>query len=137
LTGEKTQAAQSAEAAATGVVVIPALNEERAIRAVLTAALRYCAKVILVDDGSSDRTSEVVADLPLERIRHAAPQGIEDGIPRDHALERLEDRRVICDHRVAADSIAFLGHFGRVIDRQQYFRDGLRGIADEQADVVP
>jgi len=75
LTGEKTQAAQSAEAAATGVVVIPALNEERAIRAVLTAALRYCAKVILVDDGSSDRTSEVVADLPLERIRHAAPQG--------------------------------------------------------------
>ena len=75
MTGEQTQAAQSAEAAATGVVVIPALNEERAIRAVLTAALRYCAKVILVDDGSSDRTSEVVADLPLERIRHAAPQG--------------------------------------------------------------
>ena len=73
--GENTQAAQTVNAAPTGVVVIPALNEERAIRAVVTAALRYCAKVIVVDDGSNDRTSDVVADLPVERIRHAVPQG--------------------------------------------------------------
>ena len=73
--GENTQAAQTANVAPTGVVVIPALNEERAIRAVVTAALRYCAKVIVVDDGSNDRTSDVVADLPVERIRHAVPQG--------------------------------------------------------------
>jgi glycosyltransferase involved in cell wall biosynthesis len=63
------------------VVVIPALNEERAIRAVVEDTLRHCGKVILVDDGSSDRTSEIVADLPLERIRHAQPLG------KAHALQ--------------------------------------------------
>ncbi len=57
------------------VVVIPALNEERAIRAVVADALRYCARVIVVDDGSSDRTSEVIADLPIERLRHERPLG--------------------------------------------------------------
>ena len=73
--GEQTQPAQNANAAPAGVVVIPALNEERAIRAVVTSALEYCAKVIIVDDGSQDRTTEVIADLPVERIRHASPQG--------------------------------------------------------------
>ena len=89
MTGEQTQAMQNANAAAAGVVVIPALNEARAIRAVAEAALRQCASVIIVDDGSSDGTSDAVADLPVERIRHAAPQGkamaLRDGFRR--ALE--------------------------------------------------
>lgn len=66
---------QTAQPLRDSIVVIPALNEERAIRDVAVDALRYCEKVIVVDDGSSDRTSEVIADLPLERIRHARPQG--------------------------------------------------------------
>lgn len=57
------------------VVVIPALNEERAIRAVALDALTHCGKVIIVDDGSSDGTGTAIADLPVECIRHAAPQG--------------------------------------------------------------
>lgn len=73
-----------------GVVVIPALNEERAIREVASAALRHCAAVIVVDDGSSDRTSGVLAELPVECIRHAAPQGkamaLRDGFERALAL---------------------------------------------------
>ena len=72
-----------------GIVVIPALNEERAIRSVVEDALRYCAMVIVIDDGSSDRTSDVVSDLPIERMRHAEPQGkaiaLRDGFRR--ALE--------------------------------------------------
>ncbi len=69
--------ASAANAAATtnSVVVIPALNEERAIRGVVVEALAHCAQVIVVDDGSSDRTSEVIADLGVECIRHAQPQG--------------------------------------------------------------
>ena len=63
----------------SGVVVIPALNEERAIRDVALDALRYCEKVIVVDDGSSDRTF----------ARVEAPQGkalaLSDGFAR--ALE--------------------------------------------------
>jgi glycosyltransferase involved in cell wall biosynthesis len=72
-----------------GVVIIPALNEERAIRAVVEDALRVCATVIVLDDGSTDRTSDVIADLQLECIRHSQPQGkalaLRDGFKR--ALE--------------------------------------------------
>jgi glycosyltransferase involved in cell wall biosynthesis len=75
--------------AANAIVVIPALNEERAIRAVVQEALAHCARVIVIDDGSSDRTGEVIADLPLERIRHDQPTGkaraLHDGFRR--ALE--------------------------------------------------
>lgn len=70
-------------------VVIPALNEERAIRAVVQDALAYQARVIVVDDGSSDGTGAALADLPLEIIRHPTPQGkaraLQDGFRR--ALE--------------------------------------------------
>lgn len=75
MTGEQVQIAQNTNTAPTSVVVIPALNEERAIRGVVVSALRHCARVIVVDDGSSDGTSAAIADLPVERIRHAAPQG--------------------------------------------------------------
>ncbi|MGA9335814.1 MAG: glycosyltransferase family 2 protein [Rudaea sp.] len=57
------------------VVVIPALNEARAIREVVRDALSYCERVIVVDDGSSDGTSDAIADMPVERIRHEQPQG--------------------------------------------------------------
>lgn len=78
-----------APAASTTFVVIPALNEERAIRAVVVDALAQCGNVIVVDDGSSDGTSAAIADLPVECIRHAQPLGkaraLQDGFRR--ALE--------------------------------------------------
>jgi len=58
-----------------GTVVIPALNEERAIRAVAQDALAHCGRVIIVDDGSSDGTSAAIAGLPVECIRHPRPLG--------------------------------------------------------------
>ncbi len=61
--------------ATNAVVVIPALNEARAIREVVRDALSYCGKVIVVDDGSNDGTGDAIADLPVERIRHEQPQG--------------------------------------------------------------
>lgn len=64
-----------AAAAIDAAVVIPALNEERAIRAVAQDALAYSGKVIVVDDGSTDGTNAAVADLPVERIRHEQPHG--------------------------------------------------------------
>lgn len=74
---------------ATGTVVIPALNEERAIRAVAQDALAHCGKVIIVDDGSSDGTAAAIADLPVQCIHHATPLGkaraLQDGFRR--ALE--------------------------------------------------
>lgn len=72
-----------------GTVVIPALNEERAIRAVVEDALAQVGYVIVVDDGSSDGTSAAIEGLPVERIRHEQPLGkaraLQDGFRR--ALE--------------------------------------------------
>jgi glycosyltransferase involved in cell wall biosynthesis len=80
----------NASSTANAFVVIPALNEERAIRAVVQEALAHCAKVIVVDDGSSDRTGAVIADLPVEVIRHDQPTGkaraLFDGFRRALAL---------------------------------------------------
>ncbi len=56
-------------------IVIPALNEARAIRAVVESALAQCPHVIVIDDGSTDGTSELIADLPIVLLRHATPQG--------------------------------------------------------------
>ena len=87
---EQIAQAASSPPSTRGVVVIPALNEERAIRAVVEEAMQHCATVIVIDDGSTDRTSDVVADLPIERIRHAQPEGkalaLRDGFRRALAL---------------------------------------------------
>lgn len=89
----------SATDAARVAVVIPALNEERAIRGVVESVLALCPNVILIDDGSTDATLERVADLPITVIRHPAPlgkgQGLRDGFRK--ALELGFDAVVAMD----------------------------------------
>ena len=71
-------------------VVIPALNEERAIRGIVETVLAISPNVILIDDGSTDRTVERVADLPITLIRHLTPlgkgQGLRDGFRKAREL---------------------------------------------------
>ncbi len=69
-------------------VLIPALNEEIAIRAVVESALAVVADVIVVDDGSTDRTIELIADLPITLLRHATPRGKGESL-RDGFREAL------------------------------------------------
>ncbi len=80
----------SATEAAGVAVLIPALNEERAIRGVVESVLAVCPNVIVVDDGSTDRTVECIADLPHVLIRHATPlgkgQGLRDGFRKAREL---------------------------------------------------
>lgn len=56
-------------------VLIPCLNEERAIRAIVQGALSHCEHVIVVDDGSSDGTVAALQGLPIQLIRHERPGG--------------------------------------------------------------
>ncbi|MGY0561529.1 glycosyltransferase family 2 protein [Luteimonas sp. A277] len=56
-------------------VVIPALNEALQIRAVVEDALAHCPRVIVVDDGSDDGTSDLIADLPVTVLRHPQRMG--------------------------------------------------------------
>lgn len=56
-------------------IAIPAFEEERTIRALAQSALELCARVIVVDDGSSDATAAQLQGLPLTLIRHPVNQG--------------------------------------------------------------
>jgi glycosyltransferase involved in cell wall biosynthesis len=56
-------------------VVVPCLNEAHAIGALLRRVLAHRADVIVVDDGSSDATVDIVARLPVTLIRHVERRG--------------------------------------------------------------
>jgi len=57
------------------IAAIPCLNEEQFIGDVVTRARKYVDKVIVIDDGSTDNTSEVAKAAGAEVIRHKARQG--------------------------------------------------------------
>jgi glycosyltransferase involved in cell wall biosynthesis len=63
---------------ATLTVVIPAYNEEETILRVIERVreVPFALQIIVVDDCSSDRTAELVQDLPgVELLRHQRNQG--------------------------------------------------------------
>ena len=55
--------------------VIPAYREQRMIRDVVQRVRKYVQPVIVVDDGSPDRTAEEAADAGAVVIRHTANMG--------------------------------------------------------------
>lgn len=61
-------------------ILIPCLNEERAIAHVVEDALALGLPVIVVDDGSDDRTPEIVGALPVTLLRHETRRGKGEGL---------------------------------------------------------
>jgi glycosyltransferase involved in cell wall biosynthesis len=60
-------------------VIVPAYNEERLIARTLRRLPAYVAQAIVVDDGSQDRTSAVVAalvDARIRLVRHGDNRGV-------------------------------------------------------------
>jgi glycosyltransferase involved in cell wall biosynthesis len=57
------------------VVVIPAYNEAATIRGIASRALAQAERVIVVDDGSTDGTAELLAGLPLTLLRNLHNMG--------------------------------------------------------------
>jgi glycosyltransferase involved in cell wall biosynthesis len=57
------------------VVLIPAFNEEKTIADVVRRALPFVRKVLVVDDGSTDRTGELARSAGAEVLRHPVNQG--------------------------------------------------------------
>lgn len=69
-------------------VVIPALNEEKAIAGVLDSVLALGLPVIFVDDGSADATPEIAAARGVTLIRHPQRMGKGEAL-RDGFREAL------------------------------------------------
>ncbi len=76
--------------------LIAAFNEESAITPVVAGVRRFCPDVVVVDDGSTDRTAERAAAAGATVLRHAHNQGkgaaIRTGLA--HALT-LDDSHVL------------------------------------------
>ena len=53
------------------VAIIPAFNEEEALPDVIAKTLKYVDKVIIVNDGSIDKTAEVAIEAGAEVINHS------------------------------------------------------------------
>lgn len=72
------------------IAVIPAFNEERTVRDVAERARPHVAGVVVIDDGSTDGTSAVLASLPVTLLRHAANRGKADALwdGMQHALQQ-------------------------------------------------
>ena len=57
------------------IVIIPAFNEEEAIGCVVKKSLQYADEVLVVDDGSSDNTSNIARDAGAALLKHPANYG--------------------------------------------------------------
>ena len=56
-------------------IVIPAYNEARTIKEIVSAALQHTPHVIVIDDGSSDNTAQFIQDLDITLIKHTENRG--------------------------------------------------------------
>lgn len=52
------------------IAIIPAYNEEVEISAIIKRSLKFVDKVLVVDDGSTDRTSQIAKDAGARVIKH-------------------------------------------------------------------
>lgn len=62
------------------IVAIPAYNEEVAVGSVVLRSLKYADKVIVIDDGSKDKTAEIARLAGAEVIVHKTNEGKGAGI---------------------------------------------------------
>lgn len=70
------------------IALIPAYNEERFIGSLVLAVRAYVDRVIVVDDGSSDRTAEIAERAGATVVSHTANQGKAAGVNTGFAYIR-------------------------------------------------
>lgn len=80
-------------------VVIPAYNEERYIQKVLQETKRHASQIIVVDDGSADKTAEIARKEGAEVLRHATNMGKGAALKTgcDYAFRKGAEKVVVMD----------------------------------------
>lgn len=69
------------------IVIIPAFNEQAAIGEVVEKSLQYADDVLVVDDGSSDNTSEIAAKSGASLLKH--PTNFGKGVSLKDAFKKV------------------------------------------------
>ncbi len=57
------------------LVAIPVYNEQDHVDNVLREVSHYASDILVIDDGSTDRTPSLLANLPVDVIRHSTNRG--------------------------------------------------------------
>lgn len=106
------------------VAVIPAYNEERFIASVVITTLAYTERVIVVDDGSTDRTAELARLAGADVIQ----------LPRNGGKGQALNRGFMRARELGADVVVMLD--GDAQHEPSEIPIVVRSILDGEADVV-
>ncbi len=81
------------------LILLPAYNEENNIRSVVKRALPFAEQVLVVDDGSSDKTAEVAEESGAIVLRNKVNMGKADAMYRgfDYAVKHNFDVVLVLD----------------------------------------
>jgi glycosyltransferase involved in cell wall biosynthesis len=100
--------------------IIPAFNEEVSISSVVLGARQYINNIIIIDDGSTDRTSEMAQLAGAEVIRHpynkgkgaTLKTGIEVAIRKDAKIIIFIEPKCLCDFDIIPETIGHIKNEG-------------------------
>lgn len=111
-------------------VVIPCYNAEKTISACVNSVLKQTVKpdeILVIDDGSTDRTSSIVGKLPIRLISHNKNKGI--GAARNTGLNFAKGSIVAfldSDCIMSKDCLKFF---------KEDFKDGVTGVEGQGCEL--
>ncbi|WP_132058636.1 glycosyltransferase family 2 protein [Halorussus amylolyticus] len=132
-------AANDALANAHVVVGIPAYNEESGIGSTVLGVTRYADDVVVVDDGSTDRTPVLVEQTDATVIRHERNRGKGAAVRTlfDHAADLDCDALVLLDADGQHDPADIPSLAAPVVEGEADMVIGSRYLAAEDSDETP
>lgn len=96
-------------------VIIPAYNEEKSIKKAIESVNRHCKNVIVVDDGSEDKTGKIAVENGAIVVRHKMNMGLGQTL-KDGILKALS-----LDSKIIINFDADLQYNGDDIPRLVYY----------------
>jgi dolichol-phosphate mannosyltransferase len=113
------------------LTAVPVYNEERHVEGVLAEVRRYSPRILVVNDGSTDRTAELLAAQPdLEVVTHPTNRGYGAALVSAFDYAQRQDVDVLvtmdCDGQHEPSRIAVLLeaiHDADIVSGSRYLRD--------------